>query len=301
MAPSGRSADDRSRAEADVDQPCHRLKSSGWCRDRGLTSSRMARARPVISQLARLAAKRLLDQGRPLRCVWTGVRLGPGMLDIDHCLPWSAWPCGDLWNLLPATPRVNQHLKRDRLPSASALAAARESMISWWEEAWPAPMRPLRLLLREGGDGRAAGRHRGIECGGVRRGRVEEAAVAPGSAGSGMGRGPSRFANMTLEADPLLAPGRMFTREDVLAKLEPRADSSRRLAWYFDEAPPGIDAAGCHARQGRNSSVHRHLAQGAAHKRITSEPTDAPNASSLALEHVPLSRSRNGFRWQTLI
>jgi tripartite-type tricarboxylate transporter receptor subunit TctC len=34
-------------------------------------------------------------------------------LDIDHCLPWSAWPCGDLWNLLPASPRVNQHLKRD--------------------------------------------------------------------------------------------------------------------------------------------------------------------------------------------
>jgi hypothetical protein len=58
------------------------------------------------------------------------------MLDIDHCLPWSAWPRGDLWNLLPASPRVNQHLKRDRLPSASALAGARESIIAWWENAW---------------------------------------------------------------------------------------------------------------------------------------------------------------------
>jgi hypothetical protein len=88
------------------------------------------------TQLARLAAKRALDQGWQLRCVWTGARLGLGMLDIDHCLPWSAWPCGDLWNLLPASPRVNQHLKRDRLPSASALAGARESIIGWWENAW---------------------------------------------------------------------------------------------------------------------------------------------------------------------
>jgi SAM-dependent methyltransferase len=86
--------------------------------------------------LARLTAKRMLEQGRQLSCVWTGTRLGVGVLDIDHCLPWSAWPCGDLWNLLPAAPRVNQHLKRDRLPSASALAGARRSIIAWWEEAW---------------------------------------------------------------------------------------------------------------------------------------------------------------------
>jgi hypothetical protein len=78
----------------------------------------------------------MLDQGRRLNCVWTDVRLGSSMLDIAHCLPWSAWPCGDLWNLLPASPRANQHLKRDRLPSASALAGARETIIRWWEDAW---------------------------------------------------------------------------------------------------------------------------------------------------------------------
>jgi HNH endonuclease len=88
------------------------------------------------TQLARVVARRLLDQGQRVSCIWTGARLHPGMLDIDHCLPWSAWPCGDLWNLLPATPRVNQHVKRDRLPSASALAAARESIVAWWEQAW---------------------------------------------------------------------------------------------------------------------------------------------------------------------
>jgi SAM-dependent methyltransferase len=60
--------------------------------------------------LARQVARRLMDTGAPVRCVWTGARLRPGALDIDHCLPWSAWPCGDLWNLLPATPRVNQQM-----------------------------------------------------------------------------------------------------------------------------------------------------------------------------------------------
>jgi len=88
--------------------------------------------------LARSVAKRLLDRGHPITCVWTGTRLeaGRNRLDIDHCLPWSAWPCGDLWNLLPASPRVNQHLKRDRLPSAAALATAREEIVGWWEVAW---------------------------------------------------------------------------------------------------------------------------------------------------------------------
>jgi hypothetical protein len=88
------------------------------------------------TSLARQVARNMIDGGRPVRCVWTGARLRLGALDIDHCLPWSAWPCGDLWNLLPASPRVNQHLKRDRLPSAAALAGVREAVIGWWAEAW---------------------------------------------------------------------------------------------------------------------------------------------------------------------
>lgn len=27
--------------------------------------------------------------------------------DIDHCFPWRAWPCDDLWNLLPTHRAVN--------------------------------------------------------------------------------------------------------------------------------------------------------------------------------------------------
>jgi hypothetical protein len=90
-----------------------------------------------------------MNSGAPVRCVWTGTRLKPGALDIDHCLPWSAWPCGDLWNLLPASPRVNQHLKRDRLPSAGALAAARAEIVGWWEVAWQADPALSNRFVRE--------------------------------------------------------------------------------------------------------------------------------------------------------
>ena len=85
---------------------------------------------------ARRAVERLFAAGMPVDCVWTGSRLKAEAFDIDHCLPWSAWPCADLWNLFPASRRVNQHLKRDRLPSAAALAAARPGVLDWWRTAW---------------------------------------------------------------------------------------------------------------------------------------------------------------------
>ena len=86
--------------------------------------------------LARLAAAKLAGAGTPPVCVWSGAPLRVDNLDIDHALPWSAWPCGDLWNLFPALRRVNQHEKRDRLPSAGALAQAREPILTWWRAAW---------------------------------------------------------------------------------------------------------------------------------------------------------------------
>jgi len=57
-------------------------------------------------------------------------------LDIDHMFPWTAWPCSDLWNLLPAHREVNQRLKRDRLPSATTLFHAEERIGGWWEQAY---------------------------------------------------------------------------------------------------------------------------------------------------------------------
>lgn len=88
--------------------------------------------------LARDVATRLIARGETVRCVWTGSRLRADSLDIDHCLPWTAWPCGDLWNLFPARPSVNRNAKRDRLPSAMALSQARDEVQGWWSRAWEA-------------------------------------------------------------------------------------------------------------------------------------------------------------------
>lgn len=87
-------------------------------------------------QVARKLALARMDRGNAVHCVWSGQRLRPNSLDIDHCLPWSAWPCGDLWNLLPAHSSINRNLKRNKLPSASALAGARPQIEAWWQEAW---------------------------------------------------------------------------------------------------------------------------------------------------------------------
>lgn len=88
------------------------------------------------TSIARLAAERLATAAVGLECVWTGQRLRMASLDIDHCLPWSAWPCGDLWNLAPCDRRVNQHEKRDRLPSARTVAESRERLVGWWRTAY---------------------------------------------------------------------------------------------------------------------------------------------------------------------
>lgn len=87
-------------------------------------------------RVAREAALGRLATGERLRCVWSARPLAPDTLDIDHCLPWSAWPCGDLWNLLPTHRIVNQREKRDLLPSAMTMSWARQAVIDWWEVAW---------------------------------------------------------------------------------------------------------------------------------------------------------------------
>lgn len=87
-----------------------------------------------VGLVRRIAAEVLERKG--LHCVWTGKRLSAGSLDVDHCMPWSAWPCEDLWNLLPSDPAVNRNHKRQRLPSAEALSAARERLLDWWESAY---------------------------------------------------------------------------------------------------------------------------------------------------------------------
>ena len=94
--------------------------------------------------LPRSRALGLLEEGHAVHCVWSGKRLTAERLDVDHCLPWSAWPCADLWNLLPAHPQVNRHGKRDRLPPADALQNAGNAIAAWWQAAY---LRPGNAVL----------------------------------------------------------------------------------------------------------------------------------------------------------
>src|SRR5690606_7511501 len=86
-------------------------------------------------QLARGRTLELIERGREMRCAWSGKRLTTANLDIDHCFPWSAWPCSDLWNLLPVRREVNSR-KGARLPDAVTLQSAAERIIEWWHEGY---------------------------------------------------------------------------------------------------------------------------------------------------------------------
>ena len=78
--------------------------------------------------------KRLM-QAKPVHCIWSGKRLRETNFDIDHCLSWAAWPCADLWNLLPTNPTINRK-KSDMLPSAEMLDISSDRIVEWWNRAW---------------------------------------------------------------------------------------------------------------------------------------------------------------------
>ena len=86
-------------------------------------------------QVSRNQAARLL-RDQQLYCVWSGRRLRKKSWDIDHCLPWSVWSCGDLWNLMPAHPNVNRNKKRNLLPSESLMDEAHDRILDWWDRAY---------------------------------------------------------------------------------------------------------------------------------------------------------------------
>lgn len=114
--------------------------TQGRTAEPGTMAAAMTWSDPVRDvALPRARALALMEYGAAVHCVWSGKRLAPDNLDVDHCLPWSAWPCGDLWNLMPSHRRVNQHSKRERLPSAEALQHAGPAIMDWWAIAYLRP------------------------------------------------------------------------------------------------------------------------------------------------------------------
>ncbi len=86
------------------------------------------------TRLVRNRVEELRKSRKRLYCLWSGQRL-QGSFAVDHCLPFSAWPCNDLWNLFPSRPAVNQR-KSSRLPAAETLASARDRILEWWDAAY---------------------------------------------------------------------------------------------------------------------------------------------------------------------
>ena len=86
------------------------------------------------TRLARAAVTRIRGEGTPIYCVWSGQRLRDEY-DVDHCFPFAAWPCGDAWNLMPTSKRINND-KSNRLVTQAALERSSEYITSWWSDAY---------------------------------------------------------------------------------------------------------------------------------------------------------------------
>ena len=85
------------------------------------------------------------SRGKSIHCVWSGKALRHDF-DVDHCLPFAHWPNNDLWNLMPAHPKVNNS-KSGKLPSAEALEKAEERILNWWGEAYSGDVISERFLV----------------------------------------------------------------------------------------------------------------------------------------------------------
>lgn len=102
---------------------------------RQLAHSLLAWADPERdTRIAREAVARMRAAGKAVYCVWSGQRLRDDY-DIDHCFPFAAWPCGDAWNLMPASRQINNQ-KSNRLVTQGALERASDTITHWWEGAF---------------------------------------------------------------------------------------------------------------------------------------------------------------------
>ena len=78
----------------------------------------------------------LVGDKKPIFCVWSGDRITDiNQVDVDHCFPFAAWPCDDLWNLMPAKRSINNQ-KSDKLVTLDMLQRAESRIGDWWETAY---------------------------------------------------------------------------------------------------------------------------------------------------------------------
>lgn len=72
-----------------------------------------------------------LQESEVIQCVWSGKKVTN--YHLDHLIPFSAFNNNDLWNVLPASPEVNQK-KSDKIPSKNRLMSSRKRIFNFWEQ-----------------------------------------------------------------------------------------------------------------------------------------------------------------------
>ena len=88
-----------------------------------LLTSRPDNRRPLTWERNQIEV--LMIEGVDFVCPWTRKTLSQAVsFDIDHLLPLAVYPTNELWNLLPADRKYNQHIKRDRIPNSARLLDA---------------------------------------------------------------------------------------------------------------------------------------------------------------------------------
>ena len=65
------------------------------------------------------------------QCTWTGKLLHADFA-VDHVMPFSLWGNNDLWNLMPADPKINGS-KSDKLPTGKLLSGRLDAVQDNWE------------------------------------------------------------------------------------------------------------------------------------------------------------------------
>ena len=72
----------------------------------------------------------LLKKMGETECVWTNERTEK--IEVDHVIPFAIWKNNDLWNLLPAIPKINNN-KRDKIPTPGLIERRKEIILHYWD------------------------------------------------------------------------------------------------------------------------------------------------------------------------
>ena len=102
-------------------------------------------ARPDPLRATALARKAYAGGGVS-ECTWSGKTLRPDFA-VDHVLPFALWGNNDLWNLMPADPKVNGS-KSDKLPTSELLISRQHVLQENWERLRSELTDPFDLQAR---------------------------------------------------------------------------------------------------------------------------------------------------------